>query len=266
VIMNSLPALARASVSIANVRSLGFTLTRSATAAECTPLADIRSVPARLRLSEITYSYQNEDSADRFLLGPIDLTVEPGELLFIAGGNGSGKTTLGKLIVGLYSPESGEIHYNNKIINDSNRDSYRQLFSAVFSEPFLFESLFGLEKTQLDERAREYLADLHLSHKVSIQNGVLSRIDLSQGQRKRLALLTCYLEERPVYFFDEWAADQDPKFKEVFYYNLLPRLKNQGKTVIVISHDNRYYGVADRVVTLESGRLSETATVPPILA
>lgn len=266
VIMNSLPALARASVSIANAESLGLTLTLSATAAEYTPLADIRPVPAKLRLSGITYTYQNEDSADRFLLGPIDLAVEPGELLFITGGNGSGKTTLGKLIVGLYSPESGEIHYNHKAISDSNRDSYRQLFSAVFSEPFLFESLFGLEKTQLDERAREYLADLDLGHKVSIQDGILSTIELSQGQRKRLALLTCYLEERPVYFFDEWAADQDPKFKEVFYYNLLPRLKSQGKTVIVISHDNRYYGVADRVVTLESGRLSETATAPPILA
>ena len=266
VIMNALPALARASVSIANAQSLGFTLTLSATAAEYTPLADIRPVPAKLRFSEVTYSYQNGDSADRFLLGPIDLTVEPGELLFITGGNGSGKTTLGKLIVGLYLPESGEIHYSHKVINDSNRDSYRQLFSAVFSEPFLFESLFGLEKTQLDERAREYLADLQLGHKVSIQDGVLSTIELSQGQRKRLALLTCYLEERPVYFFDEWAADQDPKFKEVFYYNLLPRLKSQGKTVIVISHDSRYYGVADRVVMLESGRLSETATVPPILA
>jgi putative ATP-binding cassette transporter len=131
-----------------------------------------------------------------------------------------------------------------------NRDSYRQL-SAVFSDPFLFESLLGLEKAQLDERAREYLCRLQLDDKVTVKDGVLSTTELSQGQRKRLALLTCYLEDRPIYFFDEWAADQDPRFKELFYCSLLPELKARGKTVIVISHDDRYYGVADRVVTLE---------------
>jgi putative ATP-binding cassette transporter len=113
-----------------------------------------------------------------------------------------------------------------------------------------------LEKAQLDQRAQEYLRRLQLSEKVTVKEGVLSTTDLSHGQRKRLALLTCYLEDRPIYFFDEWAADQDPKFKELFYYSLLPELKARGKTVVVISHDDRYYGVADRVMTLESGCLS----------
>lgn len=267
VIMNSLPALARANVAIANAQSLGFTLTLSAAPAENTPMADVRPVSAQLELSDITYSYRQDDTADQFLLGPIDLRIQPGELLFITGGNGSGKTTLGKLIVGLYGPQSGEIRYNHKVISDSNRDSYRQLFSAVFSDPFLFESLFGLEKAHLDERAREYLGSLRLDHKVSINEGVLSTTELSQGQRKRLALLTCYLEDRPIYFFDEWAADQDPMFKEVFYHQILSGLKSRGKTVIVISHDDRYYGVADRVISLESGRLAGLKiTRPAVLA
>jgi len=97
---------------------------------------------------------------------------------------------------------------------------------------------------------------LRLAKKVSIQNGTLSTTELSQGQRKRLALLTAYLEDRPIYFFDEWAADQEPAFKEVFYFDILPALKSRGKAVIVISHDDRYYSVADRVIKLESGHMS----------
>jgi len=256
VIMNSIPALARANVALGNAQSLGFELMRSAQPAENTSIAQIRPIASHLELSGVTYSYRQADSADQFVLGPIDLSIDPGELLFIAGGNGSGKTTLAKLIVGLYSPESGKIRYDRAFVNDSNRDSYRQLFSAVFSDPFLFESLLGLERSQLDERAQQYLAWLQLEDKVTVKDGVLSTTELSQGQRKRLALLTCYLEDRPIYFFDEWAADQDPKFKELFYCSLLPELKARGKTVIVISHDDRYYGVADRVVTLESGCLS----------
>jgi putative ATP-binding cassette transporter len=268
VVMNSMPALARANVAIMNSQSLGLTLMFSASPSENTPMGDIRPVPELLELSEVTYSYHSEDSADQFLLGPVNLRIEAGELLFITGGNGSGKTTLGKLLVGLYAPEGGEIHYNHKPIGDSNRDGYRQLFSAVFNDPFLFESLLGLEKSQIDTRAREYLACLHLDHKVSVRDGVFSTTDLSAGQRKRLALLTCYLEDRPIYFFDEWAADQDPKFKDVFYRQILPGLKNQDKTVIVISHDDRYYGVADRIITLESGRLSrieETTAFRPCM-
>lgn len=265
VVMNSIPAMARANVAVGNAQSLGLMLMLSAVPAENTSIAQIRPIPARIELSEVTYSYEQKDSADQFVLGPINLTVEPGELLFIAGGNGSGKTTLAKLIMGLYVPESGKICYNHYPVTYSNRDSYRQLFSAVFSDPFLFESLLGLDKSELDRQAREYLCWLQLDDKVTVKDGVLSTIELSQGQRKRLALLTCYLEDRPIYFFDEWAADQDPKFKELFYYSLLPELKSRRKTVIVISHDDRYYGLADRIVTLESGCLCGMRPAQPAI-
>src|SRR5947209_11742528 len=115
--------------------------------------------------------------------------------------------------------------------------------------------MLGLIDPELDEQAREYLAQLKLSHKVTIKNGEFSTTELSQGQRKRLALLTAYLEDRPIYVFDEWAADQDPQFKDVFYLQILPELKARGKTVLVISHDDRYYHVAERIIKLEYGRL-----------
>jgi putative ATP-binding cassette transporter len=137
----------------------------------------------------------------------------------------------------------------------SDLDRYRRMFSVVFSDFFLFEELFGLESHDLDERARLYLSELRLKHKVRIEGGKLSTTELSQGQRKRLALLTAYLEEAPIFVFDEWAADQDPEFKAVFYRELLPELKARGKTMLVISHDDRYYEVADRIIKLDSGQL-----------
>jgi len=259
VIMNSVPVLARANIALNNVRELGLTLERSIEAEHAEENPTTLAIPCRsveLKLSDVSYSYKHADSPDEFTLGPLNLTIPPGELLFITGGNGSGKTTLAKLIMGLYTPQSGQMFYNENPVRDDNRDDYRQLFSAVFSDFFLFESLVGLDGPQLDERACQYLVNLRLNHKVSVKDGVLSTTELSQGQRKRLALLTCCLEDRPICFFDEWAADQDPTFKEIFYLSILPELKAAGKTVIVISHDDRYFGIADRIVNLESGQLN----------
>jgi putative ATP-binding cassette transporter len=174
----------------------------------------------------------------------------------VIGGNGSGKTTLVKLLTGLYIPESGEIRLDGEPINDVNRDDYRQNFSVVFTDFYIFESFLGLGAPKLDAQAEEYLTRFQLNHKVQVKDGVLSTTELSQGQRKRLALLTAYLEDRSIYVFDEWAADQDPEFKEIFYYQLLPDLKARGKTVIVISHDDRYYHVADRLIKLDYGTLA----------
>jgi putative ATP-binding cassette transporter len=137
----------------------------------------------------------------------------------------------------------------------NERDDYRQQFSAVFFDFYLFERLFGFEGKDVDAESQKYLDLLQLSHKLTIKDGHLSTVDLSQGQRKRVALLNAYLEDRPIYIFDEWAADQDPQFKQIFYYELVPELKSRGKTVIVISHDDRYYHLADRLIKLESGKI-----------
>jgi putative pyoverdin transport system ATP-binding/permease protein len=145
---------------------------------------------------------------------------------------------------------------DGQTITDENRDDYRQLFSTVFSDFFLFETLLGLEAPHLDDRAQEFLTALHLERTVRVRDGVLSTTALSQGQRKRLALLTAYLEDRPFYLFDEWASDQDPQFKEVFYTQLLPELRTNGKTVFVITHDEKYFHVADRLIKLDYGHLN----------
>jgi putative ATP-binding cassette transporter len=252
-LLNLIPDLSAAEVAVRKIEKLGISLLDET---EKVSPAALQAAPAwrRLELSQVFHTYRREDG-DSFSLGPLDLTLEPGQLVFVIGGNGSGKTTLVKLLLGLYLPEKGEIRWDDEKVVESGLDRYRRMFSVVFSDFFLFEELFGLEAPDLDDRARRYLGELRLKHKVRIERGKLSTTELSQGQRKRLALLTAYLEESPIFVFDEWAADQDPEFKAVFYREMLPDLKARGKTILVISHDDRYYGLADRIIKLDSGQL-----------
>ena len=262
-IVNKLPLITKADVSLKKIEVLGLALASHAEAATVTPtFVDIanrssHSQPSwsSLELRGVTHAYGSDREDLDFILGPINLTFKPGEIVFLIGGNGSGKSTLAKLITGLYIPESGKIWLDNQPINQQNREWYRQHFSVVFSDFYLFDRLLGFGQSNLDSVAEGYLRQLQLDHKVKVENGKLSTTALSQGQRKRLALLTDYLENRPIYLFDEWASDQDPIFKELFYTELLPKLRNKGKLVLVISHDDQYFELGDRLIKLDYGKL-----------
>jgi putative ATP-binding cassette transporter len=247
-----LPILAQASVSFEKISTLGLSL-KSRSEITAAP-APTHSNWSSLELRSVTHTYpQTEDR--NFVLGPIDLTLRPAEIVFIVGGNGSGKSTLAKLLTGLYAPEGGELFFDGQHITNANREWYRQHFSAVFADFYLFDRLLGIDAPNLDAQAQAYLKQLHLDHKVRIIEGQLSTTQLSQGQRKRLTLLTAYLEDRPIYLFDEWASDQDPVFRELFYREFLPKLKHQGRTILVISHDDHYFQVADRIIKLDYGQI-----------
>jgi putative ATP-binding cassette transporter len=252
-LVNKLPFLGKANIALNRIERLGLSLAETEGAA--LPQGVLPADWHQLSLRAITHTYRTEKDDADFTLGPIDLTLHPGEIVFIVGGNGSGKSTLAKLMTGLYVPESGHISLDSQPITEQNRIWFRQHFSAVFADFFLFDRLLGLEPKQRDAEAQRYLEKLQLGHKVSIHEGKLSTTDLSQGQRKRLALLTAYLENRPIYVFDEWAADQDPSFKQVFYHQYLPELRAQGKLVIVISHDDHYFQGADRIIKLNYGQI-----------
>lgn len=262
IIMALVPNLGRANTALQKIQSLGLALGKEATTSGPLMQAGSDADRQRVQLVGITHTYYREREDQNFRLGPIDLSFEPGEVTFLVGGNGSGKTTLAKLLTGLYIPEAGEIWLGDQRITDTNREWYRQHFSAVFSDFYLFERLLGFEAPMLDQQAQYYLTQLHLDHKVEINNRRLSTTSLSQGQRKRLALLTAYLEDRPFYIFDEWAADQDPIFKAIFYQELLPGLKHRHKTVLVITHDEKYFHLADRLIRLDYGKLDDGARSP----
>jgi putative ATP-binding cassette transporter len=255
IILNTLPELSRASIALGKIESIGLSLAALNPETDNTLPNSQVCTDINLELVSVTHKYGNDQDTSQFQVGPIDLSFSPGELVFIVGGNGSGKSTLVKLITGLYTPESGIIRANDKVITDKNRDWYRQQFSVVFYDFYLFERLLGLNHPDLETQATEYLTKLQLNRKVQITDGKFSTTALSQGQRKRLALLTAYLEDRPVYVFDEWASDQDPTFKDIFYTQLLSALKHRGKIVIAISHDDHYFHVADRIIKLDYGQL-----------
>ncbi|MBD3919131.1 ATP-binding cassette domain-containing protein [Paenibacillus sp. PR3] len=200
-------------------------------------------------MDKVVYEYKNT-KGDLFTVGPISYEFGAGEIIFIVGGNGSGKSTLAKLLTGLYVPDSGSIKVNGVEVASEHLGP---CFSAIFSDVYLFNKLYGIDYSDKMGEVEFYLSVLELKDKVHIKESGFSTIKLSTGQRKRLALLISYLEDRPVCLFDEWAADQDPDYRKFFYEVLLPEMKERGKCVIVITHDDRYFEKADKILRMESG-------------
>jgi putative ATP-binding cassette transporter len=263
-LIGMIPTLSRGQVALAKLDELGLELDEAARSADrAQPLRPVAVGSLRVDLVGATFHYESVSGQDRhFSLGPIDASIESGELVFVIGGNGSGKSTFVKMLVGLYPPESGEIRLNGEVITEAARDWYRQHFSVVFSDFFLFKRLLGVDPAVLGRSAQECLNLLHMDHKVHIEDDAFSTVDVSQGQKKRLALVAALLDDRPFYVFDEWAADQDPQYKEIFYGYLLPSLRRRGKGVVVVTHDDRYFHLGDRVLKLDEGRMVEQPRSP----
>lgn len=222
-----------------------------------------------ISLTNIGYRYQsisnntpevmnrNSIRADD-ILKSINLTMKRGDVIFLIGANGSGKSTLAKIITGIFTPTTGSVTVDSHIIDSYNNADYRQLFSAIFSDQHLFKQLIGNQGDDPDmSLVTEWLHKLNLQDKVTVTDHRLSTDKLSQGQRKRLAMLLAVAEQKDILLLDEWAADQDPAFRRVFYQTLIPELKAMGKTLFIISHDDGYFEHADRLLMMKEGRLTE---------
>jgi len=207
--------------------------------------------PICIELKHVTYRYQDE-RGETFELGPINFTFRAGELVFITGGNGSGKSTLVKILTGLYVPAEGEVLVNGKRLS---KDKLGESFSVIFSDYYLFDTLYGVETAAAEEKITRNMKLLQIDDKVTVAEGRFSTTKLSTGQKKRLAMLVSLLEDKPVSLFDEWAAEQDPEFREFFYQQLLMQLKSAGKCIIVVTHDDRFFPLADKTLKLERGQM-----------
>lgn len=208
----------------------------------------------KIELQSLYFEYHNGDKYDSFSVGPIDLSINRGEIIFFIGGNGCGKTTLLKALTMLYKSQSGSIYVDDKIVDNSNYLEFRELYSAIFYDFHLFDKLYGLEMVD-PKRVNDLLKLMQIDNKTEFKEDRFTMQNLSTGQRKRLALIVTFLEDKPIYIFDEWAADQDPQFKNYFYDDLLKKLKADGKTVLAVSHDDRYFHLADRVIKMDYGKI-----------
>jgi putative pyoverdin transport system ATP-binding/permease protein len=251
-LVGAIPIYTRARVAMDNITALDTFLDTPGAASErmVEPAkTDFRGF-AELSLEGVKFRYAD----DGFVAGPFNLTVKAGEVVFIVGGNGSGKSTLLKLLTGLYLPDEGTLRVDHLRLQPAFYPPYRELFSILFTDFHLFDRLYG--SPQVDEKLlARWLHRLELDQKTSFQGGRFTNLDLSGGQRKRLALAVACIEDRPVLALDEFAADQDPGFRAYFYEKLLPELKAAGKTVIAVTHDDRYFHCADRVIKMEFGHI-----------
>jgi putative ATP-binding cassette transporter len=257
VILDSIPQLTVANISVRRVNILLNEIPKENIVNKICPIKTWNSI----QYKNIEYHYESNEEDKGFSIGPLDFEINKGEVTFIIGANGSGKSTLSKLITLHYLPDAGNICFGTTNVTAELIQSYRQEICAIYSDYYLFDRLLGKATIKDPAIAQKYLKDLQLSDKVKLIDGKFSTIALSDGQRKRLALLVAFLDDKSVYLFDEWAADQDPQFKEIFYSKILLDLKNNGKAVVVISHDDRYFDKADKLIYMEQGRITSLQSV-----
>ena len=253
-VVSAYPAFRAADHAVQNVLRLESELVRAQSSATAKNGSGALAPPFQsIEMKGIRFSYQDSGGRQVFTVGPLDFTLRQGEIVFIVGGNGSGKSTFLKLLTSLYYPEAGTIYLDGVDVKAIGAQNYRELYSVIFSDYHLFERLYGTANVE-DRRVFELLRLMQIEQKTTWAGGRFENQDLSTGQRKRLALIISLLEEKAIYIFDEWAADQDPAFRQFFYETLLPEMKRRGKTIIAATHDDRYFHVADRTLKMEVGQ------------
>lgn len=253
-LISNIPSFSQAAVALGNIRKLEQALGSDAEAGPPAPVHHRLAEFETIEFRDVHFEFRGAGPEESFDLGPINLTIRRGEMLFLCGGNGAGKTTLLKLLTGLYPPTGGAILVDGEVLDAAHAQEYRSLFAAVFSDVHLMRKLYGIYEPD-PMTVRSLLETLQIADKVSLRDGAFSSTRLSTGQRKRLAFATAKLRERQIYVFDEFAADQDPAFRAFFYTVLLSNLKEQGKTIIAVTHDDRWFGAGDRLVRLEYGKI-----------
>lgn len=253
VVINAFSMFVRANIAVENIYELEQEIDA---VSKKDPHIEI-SIPdfESIEFDKVTFHYPMQDGSSNFGVGPLSFKIKKGDVLFIVGGNGSGKSTLLKLLTGLYYPVSGNIYLNDNLLSHKDYFNFRELYTIIFTDFHLFEHLYGIDKID-NSQVNALLKAMELDKKTTFETDCFSNIDLSTGQRKRLAYIASLLEDKQIFIFDEWAADQDPEFRQHFYEVLLHELKEKGKTIIAVSHDDRYFSVADTVIKMEYGHIA----------
>jgi putative ATP-binding cassette transporter len=262
VLLNCIPQLAAAQIAQQRMTELFERIPRERVGEEGGAIRDWRT----MRFEGVSYRYPDCAGEPGFSLKPLSFEIRRGEITFIVGNNGSGKSTLSKLITLHYHPTGGAIYFDEQRVDESNLGAFRRGVAAIYSDYYLFDRPLGVEARDVQTLVDECLKALALDQKVTFKDGCFSSLALSDGQRRRLALVAALVEDAELYLFDEWAADQDPTFKSVFYERILPELKARGKAVVAVLHDDRYFRLADRLIELHDGTKEPECRPLPAIA
>ncbi|WP_298771744.1 cyclic peptide export ABC transporter [uncultured Shewanella sp.] len=262
-ILNTIQLLARGKASLSRLQALDLTAKQGLQSADQVSFSQWQTI----ELAALEFTYPTQDDGEKpFSIGPVNLTINRGEIIFLAGGNGSGKTTLVKSLTHLYAPTNGTILVDQQKVQGLGIEAYRELFTMTFSDQYLFEHVIDNKGVPVaDEVIMQWVDRMGLSGKVEVINGAFSTTRLSMGQRKRLAFILNVFDNKDIIIFDEWAADQDPHFRAMFYQQLLPELQAAGKTVLAITHDDKYFDCCDLLLTFEQGQFKQIEPSADIL-
>lgn len=224
-----------------------------------------------LQISHVTKRY-GTGSTEVTAVRDVSLSVSPGEVVLIMGPSGSGKTTLLSMLGALLKPTEGEIHLNGDVISAlaENRLPGIRLrqFGFIFQDFNLLSALTALENVAIvaelagakngtaRKKAAALLSELGLAERLNFLPE-----KLSGGEKQRVAIARALVNDPALILADEPTANLDSKIGHEIMRLLRSIAKEQGRSVIIVSHDQRIKDIADRVLWLEDGEFKETVTM-----
>lgn len=215
---------------------------------------ELNSTFETIELNDVIFEQKSIKGSVVFRSGPINLSINRGETIFVIGGNGSGKSTFINLLTNLYKPVSGNLAVDDTVVG-ANSIEYRDLISSIYTDHHLFSRNYENYNLEGNLEYMMLLKRMKLEEIIENDSDESARRQFSKGQSKRMALIFALLEKKPILVLDEWAADQDPVFRKYFYENLIPELKKEGKTIIAVTHDDAYFKYADRIIKFDEGKI-----------
>ncbi len=224
-----------------------------------------------LQINHVTKRY-GAGATEVIAVRDVSLSVAPGEIVLIMGPSGSGKTTLLSMLGALLKPTEGKVHLNGAVISalEENRlpDIRLKQIGFVFQDFNLLSALTASENVSIvaelaglgagaaRRKAASILTDLGLGERLNFLPE-----KLSGGEKQRVAIARALINDPTLILADEPTANLDSKIGHEIMRLLRRIAKEQGRSVVIVSHDQRIQDIADRVLWLEDGEFKEMVTM-----
>jgi putative ABC transport system ATP-binding protein len=216
--------------------------------------------------------YFGERALKKQVLSNINLDIFPGEIVLMTGPSGSGKTTLLTLTGGLRSGQEGSLRILGEEMcgsNDRKRRAVRRNIGYIFQAHNLHVSLTALQNVRMGLEVHSHWTNAEMkvrSTEILEQVGLGDRVnyypsDLSGGQKQRVAIARALVSRPKIILADEPTAALDSKSGREVVELMQSLAKEQGCTILMVTHDNRILDIADRIVNMEDGQLVPQTSV-----